>query len=81
MTPIPVASHDQNSHVAPHFDHLGLRNAKVLLMMLTPELVASHYQKGHVATAFHFPDLRNTVVSLITPKASHDTDSGTNCII
>ena len=29
----PVASHDQKSHVAPHFDHLDLGNAMLPLTM------------------------------------------------
>ena len=33
--PAPMVSHDQNCHVAPHFDHLDVRNAVVLLMMLS----------------------------------------------
>ena len=32
---MPMASHDQKSHVALHFDHLDLRNAMVLLTMLS----------------------------------------------
>ena len=30
---VPVASYDQKSHVAPHVDHLDLRNAMVPLVL------------------------------------------------
>ena len=35
---MPMASHEEKSHVAPHFDHLDLRNSMVPLKMLS----ASH---------------------------------------
>ena len=47
----PMASHDQKSHVAPHYSHLDLRNAMVPLTMLSTAhdantvSVASHDQK------------------------------------
>ena len=34
VTLAPMTSHDQESHVVPHFNCFDLRNAKVLLMML-----------------------------------------------
>ena len=57
---VQMVSHDPKSHVAPHFDHLDLRNAMVALMELstshdatpvqwhhvTPMLMASFDQKG-----------------------------------
>ena len=33
MTPVPMASHDPKSHVAPHFDCLDVSNTIVPLTM------------------------------------------------
>ena len=47
---------DQKSHVAPHFDHLELRNAMVPLMMTA---MALHDHKNFVALHFSCLNLRN----------------------
>ena len=86
-TPVPVASHDQKSHVAPHSDHLELTNAVVPLTLPS----ASHdtnatikfilWGKSHVTPLFDYLGLTNAVVSLMMLFASHDVDAGGNGIM
>ena len=54
----PMASHEQKSHAASHFDHLYRRKAMVALM--TP--LASHEQKCHAASHFdHLGDANGSI--------------------
>ena len=78
-----LASHDTNagasgitwskSHVIPHFNHIDLQNAMVLLVMLAQ--MASHDQKGNFAPHFNCLDLRNAMVPLTMLLASCDTSA------
>ena len=79
MLPLPMASHNQKSHVASHFDCLDLRNAMVALITPLASCDASagtsgvtQPKKGYVAPYFNCLDLRNAVVPLMMPLASHD---------
>ena len=71
MIPESMESHDQYSHVAPHFDCLDLRNAVVPLMMPMLVPMASHGQKSHVVPHFDYLDLRNAIVPLTMPSVYH----------
>ena len=69
MIPVSVASHDQISHVAPHFNHLDVRNAVVPLI--------SHDQRCHVATYFNCLNLRNAIVpSMLASHYANAVASG-----
>ena len=46
LMPVLMASHGQKSNLAPHFVHLDLRNAMVLLMMLYASHDADTNVKG-----------------------------------
>ena len=66
-------------YVAPHFDHLDLRNEVVPFMTLSTshcQCQCHHMTKSHVASQFNHLDLRNTLVPLMTLLASYDTDVG-----
>ena len=85
--PAPNISHDQKSHVAPHFSYLDQTNLVVVLMMQ----LASHdadagasvtiCQKSHIVFHFDHLDVRNSVVPLMALLASCNTDTSTNGII
>ena len=60
-------ANDQNCHIAPYFNCLDLRNAKVPL--ITP--LASHC---HIVPQFSFLNIRNAMVPLMILLASFDTD-------
>ena len=84
---MPIASYDQKTHVAPHFDHLHLRNVMMSLMTASASLDANvsaynitHDQKGHVALHLNCLNLRNAILSLMMLPASCDIDVSTNSV-
>ena len=69
-------------HVAPHFDHLQLRYAKVPLTI--PSVSWCQHQWSHmthVAPHFNHWDLRNTIVPFMTLLASCATDTNASGIM
>ena len=80
MMPVSVVSLGKR-HKETHFGHLDLRNAVVLLMMLsasmllTPMPMASHDQKGQVVPHFNCLDLRNAMIPLMMSLASPDVSA------
>ena len=88
LTLAPMASYNQESLVAPHFNCLALWNTMVPLLMLLvlcgPESVMSHDQKRHVTYHFHCLYLRKSMMLFMMLLVSCDTDmdpSGTIGII
>ena len=77
VMPVPVMSYDQKSHVGPHFDHLDLGNAVVLLMTLSASCDAGvsvmciTWLKGHVMPHSVCLELTNEIVQLTMPSVSH----------
>ena len=74
-----MASHDQKSHVAPHFYDLHLRNSVVPLMMPSVSCDADTGtnggkcpQKSHVAPNFYFLCLINAMEPLMTLSSSFE---------
>ena len=67
---MPVASHDQKSHVTCYFNYLDLRNAVVPLMILFISCDTEANTNGitwpncHVAALFYCIDVMNSVVPL-----------------
>ena len=74
-TPVPMAWHGRECHVASHFCHLGQRNAMLLLASSVPDGCTNGITrlKGHFAPPFHHLDIRNIMVPLTMPSAKCDT--------
>ena len=78
----PMVSHDQKSHIAPHFNHLHLRNLLVKLKTLFApcDINTSDSgvidQKRHATLHFNHLELLNTVVLLMMLSVSCDTSIG-----
>ena len=76
----------KNSHVAPHFNHLDLRNAMVPLMMLLASWYSSASTSGvtrpksQVGLILIVTDQRNAVVSLMSSFVWHDTYVNTSVV-
>ena len=69
LMPVPMASHDQKSHVVPHFDCIDPRKAIVPLTMpnASDDTKASAYdQKSYAKFHINHRGLRNRMVLLIT---------------
>ena len=71
IIPMPNASHNQKSHVAPHFNHLDLMNAAVLLASQDTDMGANCVHDENYAVALHSDhlDLRNAMVPLVILSA------------
>ena len=81
--PAPLVSHDQKSHVAPHFNCLNLRN----VMVSTTSVLASYGttngdsdQKVMLHLIMIVNNLRNAWLQLMTWQASCDSDINTSSI-
>ena len=86
VMPVPAPMcHRTKSHVAPHIEHLDLRNAMVPLMTLSASCdtdAANHitWQKGHVASQYVCLELANAILPLTLPSASCDANASMKCI-
>ena len=79
LTLAPMALHDWESHVTPHFNCLYLGNTLVLLMMLLALCVArASDQKRHFAYPFSCLFLRKTRMPFMMLLALCDTDTDPN---
>ena len=84
---MPMAWHDQKSHVAPHFNHVDFRFMMVSLTMSSASHATNANANGstrpesHAAPHFNNFDIRNGMVQLMMPSASCDTDISVNGIV
>ena len=75
---VPMASHDQKSHIVPHFDFAALMNVIVPLKCHQHHVISvqrvSYDQKSNLSPYFDCFDLRNAMVPVTVPSASNDVN-------
>ena len=80
-----MASHNQTSHVASHFDHLDLNGMVSLMTLLVwcdtdTSTNGIALWNGYAAHCFSHLDLMNTRVLLTMLFASHDADASAKSV-
>ena len=80
---VPFVSHDPQSHIALHFNHLDLRNAVMSLALCNADVNTNGVTgpKSHGIPHFSCLDVRNVMMALITPSVPCDPDTNANDVI